>query len=236
MNADSLINVTLEYGQGYDENLEKDQTKITKIYDCTSKVGTKILDYKIHKLLFTLNSDQTIQSLKCVYKSNYDDHSEILLDTTDGEPADPKEEQLVLGDFEEIVNILFYVSKEDKLVSICIETSQGKNKYIGNHTKGELIKDDNLYQKDNIVIGFGVNANKRYGVTSCYCYIMNKNKYGIIKYSGLLQLRAKLKKNPKFKEETEKKGTLNADQKLMLNVCDLPDTAFFPIASYVMSH
>ena len=230
-----LINVTLEYGQGYHENQEKDENKKSKNYDCISKVGKKILDYHIHKLLYTLNSDQTIKSLKCVYKSRYDGHSEILLDTTDGELANQKEEEFVFGELEEIVNILFYVSTEYKLVSICIETNQGLNKYIGNHSKGEVIKDDDLDTKKNIVVGLGVNANKLYGVTSCYCYILDKNKYGIIKYIGLLQLRAKLKKNKKFKEESEK-GALKPEHKLLLNVCELPDTAFFPIANYVMSH
>lgn len=235
MSEEKLIEVTLEYGQGYHENLEKDENKKSKIYDCTEKVGKKILDYHLHKLLYTLNTDQTIKSLKCVYKSRTDGHSEILLDTTDGEAADPNEEELVFGEFEEIINILFYVSKEYKLVSICIETNQGVNKYIGDHSKGELIKDDNLDTKKYIVVGFGVDANKLFGVTSCFCYILDKNKYGIVKYSGLLDLRAKLKKNPGFKENSEKKP-LNPQQKLLLKVCDLPDTAFFPIANYVMSH
>ena len=230
-----LINVSLEYGQGYDENAEKDETKKTKLYDCTSRVGKKILDFHLHKILYTLNSEQTIQSLKCVYKSRYDGHTEILLDTTNGEKTDLKEEEINFGELEEIINIFFYVSKKDKLVSICIETNQGTSKYIGNNSKGELIKDDDLDTKKNIVVGFGVNANKKYGVTSCFCYILDKNKYGIIKYTGLLLLRAKLKKNPKFKENCDK-GSLNPDQKLLLNACDLPDTAFFPIANYVMSH
>ena len=237
MNQDDLINVTLEYGQGFDENRQKDETKKTKIYNCTSKVGTKILDYHIHKIVYTLNSERTIQSLKCVYKSRYDGHSEILLDTTNGEAPETKEEELVFGELEEIINILFYVSKQYTLVSICIETNQGMTKYIGDNSKGEVIKDDNLDIKKNIVIGFGVNANKAFGVTSIFCYFVDKNKYGIIKYIGLLQLRSKLKTNKKFKEEVEsKKDALNPQQRLLFNVCDLSDVAFFSIASYVMAH
>ena len=237
MNEKQLINVTLEYGQGFDENRQKDETLKTKIYDCTSKVRNKLLDYHIHKIIYTLNSEQTIQTLKCVYKSRYDGHSEILLDTTNGEAPEKKEEELVFGELEEIINILFYVSKNSKLVSICIETNQGMTKYIGDYSKGEVIKDDDLDNKKNIVVGFGVNANKKYGVTSIFCYIIDKNKYGIIKYMGLLQLRAKLKTNQKFKEQVESnKGALNSQQKLLADVCDLADVAFFPIASYVMTH
>ena len=237
MTESQLINVTLEYGQGFHENRQKDETAKTKIYDCTSKVGTKILDYHIHKLVYTLNSNQTIQSLKCIYKSLYDGHTEILLDTTEGEAPDQKEEEIVFGELEEIINILFYVSKEDKLVSICLETNQGNNIYIGDNSKGEVVKDDDLVIKKNIVVGFGMNANKRYGVTSLFCYIVDKNKYGMIQFIGLLQLRAKLKINQKFKEDLEsRKEMLNSEQKLLVDVCNLPDAAFFPISTYVMSH
>lgn len=54
---------------------------------------------------------------------------------------------------------------------------------------------------------------------------------------GLLQLRSKLKKNPEFKTQLEaKKSSLNEKQRLILDICDLPDTSFFPICSYLMSY
>ena len=66
---------------------------------------------------------------------------------------------------------------------------------------------------------------------------MSKRKFGIVQYTGLLQLRAKLKANEEFKKEVEaNKDKLNDKQKLILETCDLPDTAFFPIISYIMSY
>lgn len=237
MSGNQLIDVTLEYGQGYHENRQNDETQKTRIYDCASKVGGKLLDYHIHKILYTLNSEQTIQTLKFIYKNRYDGHTEILIDTTNGEAPDTNEAIIEFEDLEEIINILFYVSKKGNLVAICIETNQGKILYIGNNSKGEVIKDEKLISKKNIVVGFGVNANKRFGVTSIFCYILDKNKYGIFKYIGLLHLRAKLKNNKSFKEGIEsRKGTFNAQQKLLADICDLPDTAFFPILGYVMSY
>ena len=70
-----------------------------------------------------------------------------------------------------------------------------------------------------------------------YCYYMDKSKFGILQYSGLLQLRAKLKVDPDYKKELEaKKDTLNEKQKLILDTCDLAETAFFPIICYIMSY
>ena len=82
-----------------------------------------------------------------------------------------------------------------------------------------------------------MHAGIKYGVSSIYSYYMDKKKYGIVFYTGLLQLRAKLKKNPEFKKEMEgKRASLNEKQKLILDTCDLPDTVFFSIASYIMSY
>ena len=236
MTEQQLINVTLEYGQGYDEVEEKDTTKRTKIYDVTSEVKDKILDYHLHKIVYTLNANQTIQSLKFLYKDRFNGSIKALLDTTEGQKGNEKEEEIEFTDLEEIIQVFFYVSKEERLVSICIETNHGKTKYIGDYSKGELIRDYDLDTKNNVVIGFGVNANKNYGVTSMFCYILDKNKYGIFQYSGLLQLRAKLKTNKDFRANLEtKKDSLNESQKLLLNTCDLPDAAFFPIVSYIMT-
>ena len=66
---------------------------------------------------------------------------------------------------------------------------------------------------------------------------MNKRKFGIVQYTGLLQLRAKLKANEDFKKSVvANKANLNDKQKLILETCDLADTAFFPVISYIMSY
>ena len=111
-----------------------------------------------------------------------------------------------------------------------------KKKKIGyGEEESEKIKE--FEQGDKIILGFGCQANKQYGVCSIYCYYLGKRKFGIIQNSGLLQLRSKLKKNPEFKAELEtKKSSLTEQQKLILDTCDLPDAAFFPFASYIMTY
>lgn len=236
------LNITLEYGQGYREMQyeEKHPELCTEIYDFTKDIGMGIFDYHLHKIVYSLNDKQQIQSLKTIYKNRNDGTLKTLLDTTNSHINGEKEEEIVFQDFEDIVQIFFYVQDDKinaRLVAICIETNLGNIKYIGNQDNGQLLRDFDLDTKENIVLGFGVNANQHYGVSSMFCYIMNKNKYGIIEYSGLLQLRAKIKKDKDFKTKNdEKRASLTDKQNLLLNIADLPDTAFFPIAGYLMAH
>ena len=37
------------------------------------------------------------------------------------------------------------------------------------------------------------------------------------------------------KKSEERKSSLNEKEKFILNICELPETAFFPITSYLMS-
>lgn len=231
------FNVTLEYGQGYNEIDEKDENKISKNFDFTQKFKNNVLDYHIHKIIYTLNNRQSIQTLKMVYKNRNDGHLETLLEA--GKNEEKKEEyEIEFEDFEEITNIFFYITKDklENLAAICIETSKGRSKYIGNQDKGDITKDSLLNSGQNIVLGFGVNWCESYGVTSIYAYSINKHKFGLCQYSGFFQLRAKLKNDLKFKEQLElKKSTLDEKQKLIFEICDLPDSTFFPIASYIIS-
>ena len=231
-----LLEVSLEYGEGYNQMVGAVQEDITKNYDFSFSLKEKVLDYHINKIIYSLNSNQGIQSLKMIYKNRNDGHLETLLDTVISHVKDEKENQIIFEDFEEIIQVRFWVRK-DKLIGFSIKTNRDKIKIIGYGNNEELIKDGNIETGKKIIFGFGVQAGLKHGVSSMYCYYMDKNQFGIIEYSGLLQLRAKLKVNPKYKAEMkEKKKHLNEKQKLVLETCELPDTAFFPIASYIMSH
>jgi len=231
-----LLDVTLEYGQGYMELIRPDNDEVTEIYDFTSKFYEKVLDYHIHKIKYSLGAEQNIQSLTMIYKNRNDGHLETLLDTEKSK-LQGNEEEIDFEENEEIVDVYFYTSKQNNLVSIMIKTNLDKIKYIGNKDKGELIKDRTLETEKKIILGFGVNAGKKHGVSSIYCYYIDKSKFGIIKYLGVLQLRCKLKVNQEFKNQlASQKETLNEKQKLIYDVCDLPDTGFFPIASYLIHH
>ena len=213
------------------------QDEVTTNYDFADKLKEEVLDYHIHKIIYTLNENQNIQTFKMIYKNRIDGQLRALLDTIDSHKKNEKEIEIEFKDNEEIIEVFFYTTKDDRLAALSIKTNLGTVKQIGNQGNAEPIIDENLKGGENIVFGFGVNAGQKFGVSSIYCYFMDKNQYGIILYSGLLHLRAKLKINPKYKSEMEtKRESLNEKQKLILDTCDLPDAAFFPIATYIMSH
>jgi len=240
-----FILATIEQGQGYDQVIGGIEEETTLNYDFTSftkEAGSKdsdisIFDYHIKKIIYTLNANQYIQTLKLIYKNRNDGQLKTLLDTTESHIKEEKSYEIEFEDFEEIIEVLFYLTKKDpRLGAISIKTNLNKVKNIGSETNLDLVKDENVLNNKNIIYGFGVHAGKAFGVSGIYCYFMDKTLYGIILYDGLLQLRAKLKKNPEFRNQMfEKRESLNEKQKLILDSCDLPDTAFFPIASYIMS-
>ena len=230
----TLLESTLEYGQGHCRmiEMEKHNETATLNYDCATDKGIEFLDFHLHKIYYKLRSNECIQSLKLIFKNRNDGHLETLLDTA---PEEEKPDEYQLDDNEEIREVRIW-RKNESLIGFEITTSKDRHKKIGyGIDASEKIKE--FEDGDKIIFGFGCHANKQYGVCSLYCYFMDKRKYGIVQNSGLLHLRAKLKKNPEFKNQLKAKAdSLTPQQKLILETCDLPDTAFFPLASYIMSY
>jgi hypothetical protein len=230
----TLLETTLEYGQGHCRmiEMEKHNESATINYDCVGDKGLDFLDYHIHKICYKLKSNEFIQSMKIVFKNRNDGHLETLLDTA---PNEEKTDEYELDDNEEIKEVRIW-KKNDSVIGFEITTNKDRSKKFG-YGVDEPEKIKEFQNGDKIIFGFGCHANQQYGVCSIYCYYMDKRKYGIVQNSGLLQLRAKLKKNPEFKKEMEdKKASLTPQQKLILETCDLADAAFFPLASYIMTY
>lgn len=230
----NLLEVTLEYGQGHARmvEMEKHNESETKNYDCSRTLGRNFIDYHINKICYNLKTNEFIQSLKIIFKNRNTGKLVTLLDT---DPEDKKPNEFQLEDNEEIIEVRVWEKKES-LIGFEITTNANRSKKIG-YGEDQSRKIEEFESKDKIIFGFGCQANKQYGVCSLYCYFMNKRKFGIVQYTGLLQLRAKLKANEDFKKSVEaNKANLNDKQKLILETCDLADTAFFPVISYIMSY
>ena len=255
----NFIDVTLEYGQGHydlterkfnkekikvnENGKEKEVTKLTlletdnlsKIYDIYPTCKKKLLDYHIHKIVYSLNEKQYIQSFKVIYK-NRNNGEEMVVDSENSHKQDEKAEEFVLQDMEEIIDVFFYYDDKGDLTAVCLTTNRGNIKYIGKHGD-KYIKDQYLKDHQKVVLAFGITSSKEYGVTSMFCYYIDKKKYGVIQYLGLIQLKAKLTKDKDFQDKVEaKKGSMDEKLKLIAEVCSLPNTAFFPVASYIMSN
>ena len=243
--AEKLIGITLLYGQGYREeqiskkDFEKMRDKYSQSYDSLETKGEKILEYHIKKIIYTISPSQSIQTLKVIYQNRNNGQLEELLDTkvsyTEQNKDKDKLSYIEFEDNEEIVDMFFYVKDSNNLVSICITTSFGTSKYIGNQDLGTLVKDRDLEKKDKVIVGFYVEASKLEGVTGMYCYYVPKIKFGFYKYYGLFLLRAKIKCDKEFKKKTEeKKESFDEKNSLILALSDLPDTVFTKVASFII--
>jgi len=243
--AEKLIGITLLYGQGYREeqiskkDFEKMRDQYSQSYDSLETKGEKILEYHIKKIIYTISPSQSIQTLKVIYQNRNNGQLEELLDTkasyTEQNNDKDKLSYIEFEDNEEIVDMFFYVKDSNNLVSICITTSFGTSKYIGNQDLGTLVKDRDLEKKDKVIVGFYVEASKLEGVTGMYCYYVPKIKFGFYKYYGLFLLRAKIKCDKEFKKKTEeKKESFDEKNSLILALSDLPDTVFTKVASFII--
>ena len=231
-----LLDCSMEYGQGYNQIVGGEQDDVTENYDFSSTLKDEVLEYHIYKIEYSLNSNKYIQSLKMIYRNRNDGQLKALLDTINSNIKDEKEYEINFEEFEEITEVRFWV-KNERLIGFSIKTNFDQIRKIGYGNDEELIKDDVIETGNNIIMGFGVQAGPKHGISSMYCYYMDKNQFGIVEYAGLLQLRSKLKIDQEFKKNLkDKKESLNEKQKLILETCDLPDTAFFPIVLYIMSH
>ena len=230
------ILTTLDYGQGYDRMVEMETLgqSMTHNYDCAQTLGSKFLDYDLHKIKYNLKSNEYIQSLQLIFKNRNNNKLECLLDT---DPSNDKENEYILEDGT-VIKIVRCWLNNDRLTGFEITTNKksGNIKMIG-YQKNDVEKIPEFEKKQNIILGFGVNANNQYGISSLYCYYMDKRHYGMNRHAGLIQLRAKLKANQNFKKDLEdKKDGFIPNEKLILNICDLPDIAFHKVLTFTMSY
>ena len=194
-------------------------------YELPKKLEKNIFNYKISKIIYTLNSN-CIQSLKIIYK-NRNDNSSITVENDDCLIENKKKYVIIFPDNLEIK--LLGVEKEDKGFTI----QCGDEIYdIGHKQNSESPK-----QKFNnqILLGIEMKACPSFGISNLNFKLFDSIKFAIQFYDGFLQLRAKLKKNPNFKNKIFKDfNSFNEKQKLIINICNLSDLVFSFIMNYLL--
>ena len=226
------IDATLEYGQGYNrmnyQRLERISHNCDNFDYISSQKNPFI--FHIYKIFYSLTKEN-IKSLKVIYRNRKTQKLITLFETPNS--SDVEEIKYIeFKTFEKIINAKVWL-KDFSLIGFELKTDFGRNLKIGYGENGEETSITDLEEENKIVLGMGVDANL-FCVNSIYFYYIDKDKYQCFFNTGLFELRSKLKMNEIFRKNIElKKQDMDEVHKLMVDICELPDTSFFPIISYL---
>ncbi len=215
-------------------------------FDYTSRDG-EFLKYSLKKICYELKpNNDGIQDLQLIYL-NIDGKEEALLDTTSG--SKELKETIEFEDGEIIESAIIYCKNEffcgiyistNKIIKENNEEKQ-RNILIGvtarENVDGEQVVRVN--EDNKVIVGMGCWANTQYGIACIYLYLTDKVTFSLYQTYGIRQLRAKIKNknNKEFEESlTKLKSTLSPEQKLLSDVCGLPESIFFTVLKYTMPY
>ncbi len=202
-------------------------------YDMRNEVGKNILNYRITKIKCQLKSNDSIYGIQFIYRNINTNKEETLINVKSKE-LDLIEQEMSFG-FEEIVDLRTWLSDEIKLIGFEVTTNRGRQKKFGFGNDEQLRICPDFENNDQTIVGFGVAADDKNGVTSLYAYYLNKRTYAFYIYSGVFSLRIKIK-DEEFKKKIESKiSNMSEKNKILYRVCSLPDNQFFNIIKYALS-
>ena len=202
-------------------------------YDMRNEVGKNILNYRITKIKCQLKSNDSIYGIQFIYRNINTNKEETLINVKSKE-LDLIEQEMSFG-FEEIVDLRTWLSDEIKLIGFEVTTNRGRQKKFGFGNDEQLRICPDFENNDQTIVGFGVAADDKNGVTSLYAYYLNKRTYAFYIYSGVFSLRIKIK-DEEFKKKIESKiSNMSEKNKILYRVCSLPDNQFFNVIKYALS-
>ena len=203
----------------------------SKHYNVYDSLKEKILDYKLTKIKCQLKSNESIYGIQFFYRNTIDG-KEIPLINFKSEQKDLIDQEMSLNG-EDIIDLRVWL-KNVKLTGFEVTTNKNRIQKFGYGNDEDLIKITDLEKLDQVLVGFGVCADERDGVTSLYFYNMSKKDYVFFIYSGVFSLKIKLK-NEEFKKKIDSKiSNMSEKNKLLYRVCSLPDNQFFNIVRYAL--
>ena len=159
------------------------------------------------------------------------------MDTSEGKEG--IEFQTIEFEDGEVIEQAIVYQNEDGFCGLDITTNKKKNHMIGVREGDNIIIFEDESKKDKVIVGFGCWANKQYGVSSIYFYLIKKATYAICHTYGMRQLRAKIaiQGNKEFINGLATiRPNLNDELKLLSDVCNLPPPIYFKVLKYVMPY
>lgn len=205
----------------------------SKYHDVRDEVGKAILDYRLTKIKCQIKSNDSIYGIQFYYR-NINTGKEVALINVKPKELDLIEQEMTFG-IEEIVDLRTWVSDDIKLIGFEVTTSRGKIQKFGYGNDEELRKCPDFEDNNNTIVGFGVTADDKSGVTSLYAYYLNKRTYAFYIYSGVFSLRIKIKDEKCKKKFEAKLPNMSEKYKTLYRICSLPDNQFFNVIKYALS-
>ena len=205
----------------------------SKCYDIRNEVGKKIIHYKLSKIKCQIKSKDSIYGIQFIYRNINTCKEETLIDVKSTDYNLIEQEMSMNG--EELVDLRTWLSEEIKLIGFEVTTNKGRTQKFGYGNDEQLRMCPDLVEKDRVIVGFGVSADEKKGVTSLYAYYINKATYSFHLYRGVLSLRTKIKNEEYRKKIRPKLDNLSEQNKILYRICSLPDNQFFNIIKYALS-
>ena len=204
----------------------------SKFYDVKNIAGTNLFDYRITKIKCQLKSNDSIYGIQFYYRNKTNGKELVLIDVK-SKKTNLIEQEMTFG-LEEIVYLRTWISYDlSKIIGFETTTNRGKIQKIGYGDEGQLRVLPGL--KGMTIVGFGVGADDRNGVTSLYAYYLNKRAYSYILYSGIFSLRIKAVDEKYKKKFEEKLPNMNEEYKLCFKICCLSNNQFYDIMKYALN-
>ena len=212
----------------YGSVLEK--SKCLDIYEI---LKDKIYNYKLSKIKCQIKSNKGLYGIQFFYRNLIDGKESPLINIQPKE----KEKDLIEQEFDlngdSIIDLKTWLDDNYKLTGFEVITNRNRTQKFGygnNEPIQGIIDFKNL---DKIIIGFGVYINEDDNfITALYGYYLNRSKFLMIMYKGILYLRKK-SQNPNFVEKIKKKlPSMNKKNQILFKICNLPQNQFFNIIKY----
>ena len=194
------------------------------------KIQSKLLEYYLYKISCDLKSNGFITGIKLTY-INRKDKSKIDVINIPPKKKSSLNQEMIFDSSELIIDIRLWI--KERLIGFEIETNKGQIKKFGYGDESQLVKIPELENKENIVVGFEINADDKDGITAICCYYLWKNKFLTYIHSGFFYLKAKLKNDEYKKKIKEKMQNMDKNLQLLYKTCLLPDYQFLQVMKFV---
>ena len=214
--------VTCIYG------LVPEKSKCIDIYEI---LKDKIFNYKLSKIKCQIKSNKGLYGIQFVYRNLIDGKESTIIN------IQSKEKDLIEQEFDlngdSIIDLKTWLNDKYILTGFEVITNRNRAQKFGYGDNDPIQGIIDLKNLDKIIIGFGVYVNEDDNfITALYGYYLNRSKFFMIMYKGILYLRKK-SQNSAYVEKIKKKlPSMNKKNQILFKICNLPQNQFFNIIKY----